>query len=58
MAALTAQLARTKCHFVRCIKPNSMTLPDSFNPKLVLQQLDNMGVVDFCRIRQDGYPVR
>jgi myosin-5 len=58
MAALTSQLARTKCHFVRCIKPNNATVPNQFNPTLILQQLQYMGVVDFIKIRQEGYPVR
>jgi myosin-5 len=58
MSALTSQLARTKCHFVRCIKPNNSTLPDKFDPTLILQQLQYMGVVDFIKIRKEGYPVR
>ena len=45
-------------HFMRCIKPNSTKLPNSFNTDYVTRQLRCVGVMETTRIRQSGYPVR
>ncbi|XP_065191366.1 protein split ends-like [Sycon ciliatum] len=45
-------------HFVRCIKPNSKLNPNLFERDFVQRQLRYTGVLDTCRIRQAGYPVR
>jgi hypothetical protein len=46
-------------HFVRCVKPNStMSCSPNYDKPLVLQQLNHLGVLETCRIRRQGYPVR
>jgi len=51
-------LDRSRPHYIRCIKPNNMKIPDKFDSSLVLQQLRYIGVVETVRIRRVGYPVQ
>ena len=52
-------LERSSCHFVRCVMPNSRTAPaPEWDQGLVLSQLNYLGVIETCRIRRQGYPVR
>ena len=45
-------------HFVRCLKPNDEKLPNRFNAGRMLDQLRYAGLLEVCRIRKLGYPVR
>jgi len=49
-----------KCspHFVRCMKPNSVKKGGVFESPMMLAQLRYAGLLEVCRIRQVGYPVR
>ncbi|XP_065176770.1 unconventional myosin-IXb-like isoform X4 [Sycon ciliatum] len=58
LASLMEKMLISVPHFVRCIKPNSLLVPDSFDDKLVVQQLRYTGVLETTRIRQLGYPTR
>ena len=55
---LMKKIEKTQPHFVRCIKPNSKLVGNLFEEYLVLGQLRCAGLLDVCRIRQQGYPVR
>ena len=55
---LVDTLNTTQPHFIRCIKPNDEKLPDSFTSTIVLDQLNYAGLLEVCRIRKIGYPVR
>ena len=45
-------------HFVRCMKPNDNKVGDSYKAQRMLDQLRYAGLVEVCRIRKLGYPVR
>lgn len=55
---LMKTLNATEPHFIRCVKPNEMKSGDLFSSNMVLDQLRYAGLLEVCRIRQIGYPVR
>lgn len=55
---LVTTLNATQPHFVRCIKPNAEKQGDIFTSPMVLAQLRYAGLLEVCRIRQQGFPVR
>mmetsp|Transcript_14360 Transcript_14360/g.26611 ORF Transcript_14360/g.26611 Transcript_14360/m.26611 type:complete len:1731 (+) Transcript_14360:285-5477(+) len=58
LEALMKTLNATDPHFVRCIKPNDNKIGDEFSAQMILDQLRYAGLLEVCRIRQIGYPVR
>lgn len=58
LATLMDTLNSTNPSFVRCIKPNALKLPLQFDAGLVLDQLRYSGLLEVCRIRQLGFPIR
>jgi hypothetical protein len=55
---LITVLQESEPHFVRCIKPNNLKNPITFEPELVLRQLRYSGVLEAIQIRKSGYPTR
>ncbi|XP_061873873.1 unconventional myosin-Vb isoform X2 [Colius striatus] len=55
---LMETLNATTPHYVRCIKPNDMKLPFTFDPKRTMQQLRACGVLETIRISAAGFPSR
>lgn len=55
---LITTINATHPHFVRCMKPNDEKLGNRFNSSRMLDQLRYAGLVEVCRIRKLGYPVR
>lgn len=55
---LMGELEATQPHFVRCIKPNEEKRGNIFTAKMVNLQLRYAGVLEVCRIRKLGYPIR
>jgi len=51
-------LKATQPHFVRTMKPNSKKKGDIFMSEMMLEQLRYAGLLEVCKIRQIGYPVR
>lgn len=45
-------------HFVRCMKPNDKKVGNLFTAGRMVDQLRYAGLVEVCRIRKLGYPVR
>jgi hypothetical protein len=45
-------------HFVRCMKPNKLLKGQIFEEDLMLAQLRYSGLLEVCRIRKLGFPVR
>jgi myosin heavy subunit len=58
MQLLMASLKVTEPHFVRCIKPNDLQQPVILEAAKVQFQLRCNGLLEVCKIRQVGYPVR
>ena len=55
---LMSTLESTHPHYVRCVKPNSDKVRDTFDAVMVKEQLEYAGLLEVCRIRKLGYPVR
>eukprot|EP01029_Cantina_marsupialis_P007646 TRINITY_DN185_c0_g4_i1.p1 TRINITY_DN185_c0_g4~~TRINITY_DN185_c0_g4_i1.p1 ORF type:complete len:2063 (-),score=796.14 TRINITY_DN185_c0_g4_i1:239-6427(-) len=55
---LMQTLNKTSPHFIRCMKPNHVKKGDIFEAQMILNQLRYAGLLEVCRIRQVGYPVR
>lgn len=58
MNSVMEELEKCDCHFVRCIKPNEDKSPMKFVPRLVLLQIQYLGLLDSIAIRRQGYPIR
>lgn len=58
LVSLMATLNATEPHFIRCMKPNDEKRGDLFQSNMMLAQLRYAGLLEVCRIRQIGYPVR
>jgi myosin heavy subunit len=55
---LMKTLNKTEPQFCRCMKPNSKKVGDLFESQMMLEQLRYAGLMEVCRIRQIGFPVR
>ncbi|EED86775.1 predicted protein, partial [Thalassiosira pseudonana CCMP1335] len=55
---LRAKIDLTSPHYVRCLKPNGLLVPDHFDPLMIVEQLRCAGVVEAVRVSRVGYPQR
>mmetsp|Transcript_2821 Transcript_2821/g.3225 ORF Transcript_2821/g.3225 Transcript_2821/m.3225 type:complete len:1899 (+) Transcript_2821:218-5914(+) len=55
---LMKRLNSTTPQFIRTIKPNENKRPGEFNSINILRQLREAGLLEVCKIRKMGYPVR
>lgn len=58
LSELMTTLNSTSPHFVRCMKPNDSKVGNMFTAGRMVDQLRYAGLVEVCRIRKLGYPVR
>jgi hypothetical protein len=58
LADLITTLNSTSLFFVRCMKSNSEKKGGIFESNLMLKQLQYSGLLEVCRIRQEGFPYR
>uniref|UniRef100_A0A3Q3JP94 Myosin X n=1 Tax=Monopterus albus TaxID=43700 RepID=A0A3Q3JP94_MONAL len=56
--SLMATLSTSNPYFIRCIKPNTLKMPDHFDQTVVLNQLRYSGMLETVKIRRTGFPVR
>ncbi|KAH3877396.1 hypothetical protein DPMN_001261 [Dreissena polymorpha] len=55
---LMSSLGSSDVHYIRCIKPNTKSLPGLFDCQYVMSQLVAGGIIETVRICSLGYPVR
>jgi Myosin head (motor domain) len=55
---LMVTLNATDPHYIRCMKPNNEKRGGHFRSPMMLQQLRYSGLLEVCRIRKMGYPIR
>ena len=58
LGSMCATLEASQLHFVRCIKPNDLKQPHSWDEEVVLRQLRCSGMLDALRVARTGYPDR
>ncbi|KAL3760172.1 hypothetical protein ACHAWU_001682 [Discostella pseudostelligera] len=58
LASLRAKIDLTSPHYVRCLKPNGLLVPDNFDPMMIVEQLRCAGVVEAVRVSRVGFPQR
>jgi len=58
LGQLMEKLKQANCHFIRCIKPNALKVPDVFTSAMVMDQLRLCGVMETVEIRKAGYLIR
>ena len=58
MEQLTHRLDRTKCAFIRCLKPSMALTPDLFDRPFVASQLRYLGILQTCEVLRAGLPAR
>jgi myosin heavy subunit len=56
LKSLMITLDKSDAHFARCLKPNAEKKPGMFDARNVIRQLRYAGIVEVCKIRQQGYP--
>jgi myosin-5 len=52
----TGKIDTTCPHYVRCLKPNDLLIPDHFDPVIIADQLRCAGVIEAVRVSRVGYP--
>eukprot|EP00375_Theileria_parva_P003610 XP_766295.1 myosin [Theileria parva strain Muguga] len=55
---LMNKISKTEPHFIRCIKPNQLNLPNIFQKNTVNEQLKCGGMLQVVEVSRAGYPVR
>mmetsp|Transcript_31216 Transcript_31216/g.38122 ORF Transcript_31216/g.38122 Transcript_31216/m.38122 type:complete len:1710 (+) Transcript_31216:294-5423(+) len=58
LQSLRKKIDLTSPHYVRCLKPNDLLVPDHFNPLIISDQLRCAGVIEAVRVSRVGYPQR
>jgi myosin heavy subunit len=58
MSELNDLLESTTCHFIRCIKPNTLAKPNTFHISYVLEQIRALGILQACEILSISLPTR
>ena len=57
MDSLLYTLKATSPHYTKCIKPNNLKEPNTFDEPMILEQLRYSGALEVVRIRQEGWPI-
>jgi hypothetical protein len=58
LESLLAMLTTTQPHYIKCIKPNTMKVPNCFQGPTCFSQLQALGIFEAVSIRKRGYPCR
>ena len=55
---LRKRINQTSPHYIRCLKPNSLLVPNMFMSQMISEQLESAGVLEAIRVSRVGYPQR
>ena len=55
--ALVSNVSKTKCHFIKCIKPNHLQLPEALDKEMTAVQVSQNGLVEVAKVRKSGYEI-
>eukprot|EP00929_Paragymnodinium_shiwhaense_P021882 TRINITY_DN14148_c0_g1_i1.p1 TRINITY_DN14148_c0_g1~~TRINITY_DN14148_c0_g1_i1.p1 ORF type:complete len:1947 (+),score=476.92 TRINITY_DN14148_c0_g1_i1:170-6010(+) len=58
LRTLMQKIKAAERHYVRCVKPNKVFVPDRFDAPMVMEQLLFSGVVEAVKIRHQGFSMR
>lgn len=58
LQSLRRKIDDTSPHYIRCLKPNNLLVPDHFDVALIANQLRCAGVIEAVRVSRLGYPQR
>jgi len=58
LQTLRSKIDDTSPHYIRCMKPNHLLVPNNFDTALVADQLRCAGVIEAVRVSRLGYPQR
>jgi myosin heavy subunit len=58
LTELRRKIDMTSPHYVRCLKPNDLLVPEHFDPVIIADQLRCAGVIEAVRVSRVGYPQR
>ena len=58
LQSLRSKIDETSPHYIRCLKPNNLLVPDHFDVALIADQLRFAGVIEAVRVSRLGYPQR
>jgi len=58
ITCLISSINSTRCHFIRCIKPNNEGIPGTFDAKSVIRQVRTGGVISAVEAVRLGMPNR
>jgi len=58
LSSLITVLTSTECHFVRCVKSNTLKEANNFDANVVKSQLNYLGITQSILVRRSGYPIR
>lgn len=56
--SLMESIYATTPHYIRCLKPNDLNVPDNFDRIRIAEQLRYGGVLEAVRVARSGFPVR
>lgn len=55
LKSLRQKIDRTAPHYIRCLKPNDMLVPDHFDTAIVAEQLRCGGILEAVRVARAGF---
>jgi myosin V len=55
LKALRQKIDKTAPHYIRCLKPNDMLVPDHFDTAIVAEQLKCGGILEAVRVARAGF---
>ena len=58
LESLLNVLTTTRPHYIKCVKPNTMKVPNCFQGMTCFSQLQALGIFEAVSIRKRGYPCR